>query len=302
VQPRPVKGEMNLVKLIEQFGSEDRCRAYLEELRWPGGVACPRCGLKSVSRLAGRDQFDCNACRYQFSVTSGTIFHDTHLPLWKWVLATYIVCESKKGVSANQIGRTLSVSYKTAWYLCHRIREAVKTAENAPQLAGVVEVDETFVGGRRRHVGKGYVGNKTIAAGVVQRDGMIRLQTLLNRDRPALHAFIRQHVAPHAEAIYTDEHPAYGDLSDENTRHEKVDHRHEEWVRGDVHTNSAESVWSLLERSIIGSFHHVSAKHLDRYLDELEWRFNNRQNPFLFRDTLKDLLKAESLKYKDLTA
>lgn len=299
VQKPGVSYEMNLIKLVEQFHHEDRARAYLIALRWPDGVECPRCRSASISAMGTDEKFDCNACRYQFTVTSGTIFHDTHLPLWKWFLATYLMCESKKGISALQIKRTLGVAYKTAWYLCHRIRAAMQDAD-APKLSGTVEIDETFVGGKRRNVGKGYVGNKTIAAGIVQRDGLIRLQKLVNRDRPALYAFIQKHVSTDVAAIYTDEHPAYGNLSDGDTRHETVNHRAEEWVRGDVHVNSAESVWSLLERSIIGAFHRVSSKHLDRYLDELEWRFNNRENPFLFRDTLTKLVSAESLKYKDL--
>src|ERR1035438_7545068 len=116
------KHDVNLVNLIEKFGSEDKCRAYLEEVRWPEGPHCPRCQAKSVSQVEDRNQYDCNACRYQFSVTSGTVMHDTHLPLWKWFLTAYRMIEAKKGISANQIKRTIEVSYKTAWYLCHRIR------------------------------------------------------------------------------------------------------------------------------------------------------------------------------------
>ena len=118
--------EINLVELVDRFHSEDRCRKYLEELRWPDGVECPRCGEKSVSQIKKRSQYDCNSCRYQFSVTAGTIFHDSHLPLWKWFLAVYLIVESKKGISANQLKRTLGVSYKTAWYLSHRIRAALE--------------------------------------------------------------------------------------------------------------------------------------------------------------------------------
>src|SRR5215212_7367187 len=141
----PYKTDINLVALVEQFRSEDACRAYLAELRWPDGVRCPRCDNASISRIAARDQYDCNACRFQFSVTAGTIFHDTHLPLWKWFLTTYMVTEARKGVSANQIKRTIGVSYKTAWYLCHRIRAAMTELSPTP-LTGSIEVDETYVG------------------------------------------------------------------------------------------------------------------------------------------------------------
>lgn len=291
-----VKQEINLVNLVERFHSEERCRTYLEELRWPNGIACPRCGSTSISRIHKRDQFDCDSCRYQFSVTCGTIFHDSHLPLWKWFLTTYMMVEAKKGVSANQISRTVRVSYKTAWYLCHRIRDAM-TVDNPKPLSKIVEVDETWVGGKKKYVGHGYKGNKVVAAGAVQRDGEVRLEKVDSRDRETLHGFIRKHTAPDTEAIYTDDWPAYKGIADHDTRHETVCHSDDEWVRGDVHTNTIENVFSLFKRSVVGSYHKVSRKHLDAYLDELEWRFNNRDNPFLFRDTLLKLIKADNLPY-----
>jgi transposase-like protein len=300
LEPQSPEADMNLVKLIEHFGSEDKCRSYLIDLRWPTGVQCPRCACKSVSRIEERGQFDCNACRYQFSVTSGTIFHDTHLPLWKWFLASYLMIESRKGISANQIKRTLGISYKTAWYLCHRIRNAMREIR-MDQLKGVVEVDETYIGGKVRGMGRGYKGNKAIAIVAVQREGKIRLQCINAADKETLHAFIKDNTDPTCEAIYTDEWPAYLGIADEDTRHETVCHSAEEWVRGDVHTNGAENIWSLLKRAIIGAYHKVSIKHLDAYLDELEHRFNNRNNEFLFRDTLKKLVGSDNLTYEELT-
>jgi transposase-like protein len=296
----PKTHEMNLVKLVEQFGSDEKCRQYLEALRWPSGVVCPRCESKKVSRSYKREQFVCDTCSYNFSVTAGTIFHDTKLPLTKWFMAVYLMQESKKGISANQMKRTLGVSYKTAWYLCHRIRAAVQEASPF-KLKGIVEVDETYVGGKVRGIGHGYVGNKAIVVGAVQRGGKIVLKVAPDNGRKTLHGFIRQNTEDGTEAIYTDEWAAYKGIADENTRHEAVNHKAEEWVRGDVHTNSVENVWSLLKRSIVGSFHKLSLKHLDAYLDELEWRFNNRENPYLFRDTLLRLLSSENLEYKELT-
>src|SRR2546425_3087004 len=137
---------MDIVKLADQFGSEDRARTYLERRRWPDGLKCLRCGSEKISRIEDRHQFDCDSCRYQFSVTAGTIFHDSHLPLFKWFMAVYLMCESRKGISANQMKRTLKVAYKTAWYLCHRIRAALKDADTTP-LKGTVELDESWVGG-----------------------------------------------------------------------------------------------------------------------------------------------------------
>ena len=291
--------EINLVELIDRFHDEDRCRAYLEKMRWPDGVKCLRCGEKSISRRKQRHQFQCNSCRYDFSVTAGTIFHDTHLPLWKWFLAVYLIVEAKKGVSANQLKRTIGTTYKTAWYLSHRIRAALKEVD-AQLLKGIVEADETFVGGKVEGEGRGYKGNKTVVVGAMQRGGNICLQVVRGTDRETLHGFIRQNVAGDTEAIYTDEWPAYLGIGDEDTKHEAVKHRDKEWARGEVHTNSIENVWSLLKRSIIGSYHQVSAKHLDAYLDELEFRFNNRENPHMFRDAMCKLLVANNLPYAKL--
>lgn len=297
-----MKADMNLVKLVEQFGSEDKCRAFLEALRWPNGPTCPRCGSNSISRVKVRGQFDCNACRYQFSITAGTIFHDSHLPVWKWFLTAYIMIESKKGVSANQIKRTLNVSYKTAWYLCHRIRAAM-TETNPELLGGTVEADETYVGGKRR-AGRGNRSHKSVVMGVVERGGKVRLSSGgEHKDvyRQLAHEFLRRHVRPDAKRLMTDESHVYKGFADHDTLHETVRHGKNEWVVGDVHTNTVESVWSLLKRSIVGSYHKVSVKHLDAYLDELEWRFNNRNNPYLFRETMRKLLASVKLPYKQLT-
>ncbi len=141
--------DMNMMRLMSEFGTEDKCREILEELRWPEGIKCTRCQSDKISRIKDRNQFDCDVCRYQFSVLSGTIFHDTHLPLQKWFVAIYLTVESKKGMSANQMKRTLGVSYKTAWYLCHRIRAAMTELEPR-KLRGTVEADEAYIRARRR--------------------------------------------------------------------------------------------------------------------------------------------------------
>ncbi|MFC1935706.1 IS1595 family transposase [Chloroflexota bacterium] len=292
--------KMNLVKLMGMFHSDERCRDLLEALRWPDGLACTRCGSVKVWETA-RAQYHCGSCEYRFSVLAGTIFHDTKLSLQKWFLAVAIMVEAKKGISANQMKRVLGVSYKTAWYLCHRIRAAMGQTSRQP-LSGTVEVDETYVGGKVRGKGHGYKGNKTIVAGAVQRGGDIVLQVVDDNGRHTLHGFIRNSIAPATERIITDEWRSYRDIADHDTTHETVNHSAEEWVRGDVHTNTVEGVWSLFKRSITGSYHKLSAKHLDAYLDELEWRFNNRKNPYLFRDTLIKLLGSTNLPYQKLTA
>jgi transposase-like protein len=294
--------EMNLPDLIERFGSDERCREYLEELRWPHGPECPRCNSKKVSRIESRNQFECGDCRYQFSVTSGTLFHDSHLPLWKWFLAIYLVTESKKGISAKQMQRILGTkSYKTAWYLCHRIRAAMATNDGEQLLVGIVEADETWIGGKHRGAGQGQ-RQRQMVMGAVQRDGSVRLRVGRAADRTTLHGFLNEVVADEAEAIFTDSWKAYLGIGDDDTRHEVVNHFREEWVRGEVHTQTIENVWSLFKRSIVGSYHQLSVKHLPAYLDELEWRYNNRHNPFLFRDTVLALVEGDALPMKELTA
>ena len=292
---------MDLIQLMDDFNTEAKCRELLEELRWPNGVACLPCGSLHIRHTVSRNQFDCGSCGYQFSVTAGTMLHDTHLPLQKWFLATYLMIESKKGISALQLKRTLNVAYRTAWYLCHRIRAAMEDAYPVP-LRGIVEIDETFIGGKVRGKGRGYSGNKSIVVGAVQREGKLVLKVIQARDRRTLHSFIEEVTADETFAYFTDDWAPYQGIEDGNTIHETVNHSIEEWVRGEVHTNTVENVWSLLKRSIIGAYHKVSVKHLDAYLDELEWRYNNRDNPWLFRDTLLRLLDAEHVRYKDLVA
>src|SRR5215207_10940223 len=175
-----VRTEMNFIKLVERFRSEDECRTFLEELRWPSGIECPRCGGKTISRIKDRHQFDCDSCRYQFSVTAGTIFHDTHLPLWKWFAAVYLIVESKKGISAKQMERMLGTTYRTAWHLSHRIRSTFQEVD-AQLLKGIIEVDETFVGGEIEGMGRGYKGNKVVVVGAFERGGAIRLQVVHGR-------------------------------------------------------------------------------------------------------------------------
>jgi transposase-like protein len=212
--------------------------------------------------------------------------------------------ESKKGISANQLKRTLGVSYKTAWYLCHRIRSAMQHDTEEP-LDGIVEADETWVGGRIRHKrgdtedGRtAWRSKRALVIGAVEREGDVRLRVEKRATKATFQDFLREHVADDAEAIFTDQ-VAVG-LGDSNTRHETVNHSDNEWVRGDVHTQTIEGVWSLFKRSIIGSYHHMSIKHLPSYLDEMEWRYNNRENPYLFRDTLLRLIESDTLPYRDL--
>ena len=288
---------------MDKYKSDDECREALEEIRWPSGVCCIRCGNMGIGEIPKRNQYQCHGCGYQFSVTSGTIMHDSHLPLRKWFVAIYLMCVSKKGMSANQMRGHLGTTYRTAWHLCHRIRETMGNDPfEGPTLVGVVEVDETLIGGKKKGKGRAYKGNKQWVAGAIQRGGKVRIERIPNIRRRTLHDFIQRNVKDEAEAIYTDELKSYIGVNDHDTHHETVNHSAEQWVIGDVHTNSIEGLWSLFKRSLIGSFHKMSVKHLDRYLEELEWRHNNRNNPHIFMDTLKRIVNTKPLEYKKLTA
>ncbi len=292
--------QMNLVELIQDFADEKRCRAYLEALRWPDGVSCPRCASAKIYRIVKRDQFVCDSCAYQFSVTVGTIFHDTHLPLWNWFLATYLLCESRKGMSANQMKRQLTVSYKTAWYLCHRIRAAMM--EVAPEkLSGTVEIDESYVGGKKRRWCPR--SNKQVVVGIRQRNGDLRLIRAEDAKSETVREIINANIGGHVEVIMTDESSIYPWALDKMQKklHKTINHTRE-YAHGDMHTNTVESAFSLLKRGIVGTWHKVSAKHLPAYLDEMCFRFNNRKNPYLFRDTMLKLIGSPNVEYKHLTA
>ena len=299
--------DANLVTLIEKFGSEDKCRAYLEALRWAGEIRCPRCDSHKISKIVKRNQYDCDACRYQFSVTAGTIFNDSHLPLWKWFLAVYLLCESRKGISANQMKRTLGVSYKTAWYLCHRIRATMKEL-NPERLGGNVEIDETYVGGKvygRAAQGRS-TKHKEVVIGIKQRGGELRFFHAEDVKSGTLAKFIKENVREDVDVVMTDDFVVYPKAMLEagihGRKHETINHTSGGYVDGDITTNGIEPAFSLLKRVIIGSWHKLSAKHLAAYLDEMTFRFNNRDNPFLFRDTMMKLIDAPVLEYKKLIA
>ena len=294
---------LNHIHLMDRFDTDQKCREFLESLRWPDGkVTCPHCGCDRVSELRARPQWDCFACRYQFSVTAGTIMHDSHLPLRKWLIAIYLMLESRKSISANQIKRTLGIgSYRTAWHLCHRIREAMGNDPlEGPTLFGVIEVGETLVGGRGRNVGRGYRKDKIWVAAALQRGGMVRMEHIPDVTNKTLYSFVNRNLNDEAEAIYTDEWKGHLGIENDGTCHETVDHSEEEWVIGDVSTYGIEGAWSLFRRSIIGAFHQISKKHLDRSLEEMEWRFNNRNNPYMFRDTVKRILTTSPLRYREI--
>ena len=298
---------MTLVDVMNLFDTDDKCRELLLRLRWPNGVECPRCKQPAVELATAKQLFYCNDCDYQFSVTASTIFNDSHLPLQKWFLATLLLCEARKGMSANQIKRTLGVSYKTAWYLCHRIRAAMKEVDR-PMLDGTVEMDETYVGGvQRGHQNKPGFGESTkqIVIGIRQRGGDLRFFHAKDAKSGTLAQFIRDNVSADVDVIMTDEFAAYPTamkalaLTD---KHKTIKHKSKVYVDGDIHTNTVENPFSLLKRGVIGTWHRISAKHLAAYLDEMTFRFNRRKSHTLFLDTLRHMVTAPVLTFEKLTA
>jgi transposase-like protein len=272
--------------------TEDEARAFFELQRWPTGPACVHCGSVNAHRLQGQAHraglLECRDCNKQFSVTVGTVMEDSHLPLAKWAIAFHLMAASKKGVSALQLQRTLGLgSYRTAWHLAHRIREAMKREPMAAKLKGVVEVDETYIGGKprfkhgtpksetKKRTGRGT--SKIPVVALVERDGKMHAKPLRRVDALGLKWAIRETVAKES-TILTDDFRSYRGIGKEfDGGHRVVNHTAGQYVNGTDHTNTAESFFALLKRGIHGSFHHVSSKHLSRYCDEFSFRWGARK-------------------------
>jgi transposase-like protein len=274
---------MNLTDPI--YTDETKAREHFEATRWPDGPYCPHCGeTEKVYRLNGKSHrpglLHCNGCNEAFTVTVGTVMERSHVPLNKWALAFRLMCSSKKGVSAHQLHRTLAVTYKTAWFMAHRIREAMRpnAAEAGSPLGGankVVEVDETYVGGKARNR-KNHVPPKEAVISLVERDGRVRSRHVPSVNGATLKPILKAEIDK-ASYLMTDDSTVYPPITSEFGGHGTVNHSIEEYVRGGFwHTNTVESYFSILKRGIIGTYHHVSAEHLKRYLGEFDFRHNER--------------------------
>lgn len=289
--------------------TEDQARTYLESLLWPFGPVCPHCGSADAYKMQGSTCRDglcrCRACDKQFTVTIGTIFEDSHIPLRKWVRAFHLMCSSKKGISALQLQRNLGLgSYRTAWHLAHRIRLAMKCEPFAELLKGIVEVDETYVGGKPRpgdgktHK-KGRGTSKTPVMVLVERGGKARSKPVANVTFQTLKGEMVKNVE-FKSTIMTDEFAAYNGTGMHFMKHKTVNHSKKQYVDGDASTNTAESFFALLKRGIVGAFHHVSKEHLHRYCAEFDFRWNARTEGDVER-MAKALTqsKGKRLRYRD---
>jgi len=291
---------VNLVDIHEMFGSEDKCRELLVRLRFPEGPQCLRCKGPVVELETEKQLFYCKECDYQFSVTAGTVFNDSHLSLFKWFAATMLICEAKKGISACQIQRTLGIGgYKTAWHLCHRIRSAMVESQKT-MLDGIIEIDETYVGGKAR---RGLPRKeKIVVIGIRKRGGDLRLIRVDSATSESIRKVMAENVSEDVEVIMTDESAIYPFAFSvaQSKLHKTICHSRE-YVSGDIHTNTVESAFSLFKRGIVGTWHRMSAKHLPAYLEEMVFRFNRRKKADLFLDTLRHMVTAPALTFHKLT-
>jgi len=290
--------QMTIPQWEKAFPNEEACCAYLAGNRWPKGVACPRCGNVKVKEH-GTMPFNwlCNECspsetNYRFSVIAGTIFENTNKPLRDWFRVIHLMLTSKKGISALQIHRMMGFgSYKTAWYMCHRVRAGLVDKEFR-KLMGIVEVDETYVGGddRNRH-GKNKKGRKwreakTAVIGAVERKGKVVARVLEQVSKETMQSFVRQTVSTDVSLLATDEHLGYMSLKGEY-QHGAANHSAKRYVVGAIHTNTIEGFWSLVKRSIVGSYHKVSRKYLPLYIAEAQFKYNNRLNADIFGEAIR---------------
>jgi len=293
----------SLVDVQRMFPDEKSCREFLIKQRWNGNQVCIKCGSnKKLYKINDGKLFECSDCGKHFSARVGTIFEDSALPLQKWFYAIFLLTAHKKGISSCQLARDIDVTQKTAWFMLHRIRLAMETKSFNKPLKGIVEVDETFVGGKTHGKGRGYMqGNKTPVFGMVQRGGETRVKPVKHADGKTLKPIIRQNVSRDS-VIMSDEFGAYKDLNKEFRDHKIVIHSKKEFVRGNAHTNNIENFWSLLKRGIIGIYHHVSKEHLRRYCEEFEYRYNTRKTEDAER-FVATLGRCEGrLQYKELIA
>lgn len=294
------------ITIAPHFNDPEKAREYLEKLRWPEKPICPHCGsFADHYQLTGKEDskrpvrkgvWKCKDCREQFSVTVGTLFEGSHIPLNKWLYAIHLLCSSKKGMSAHQLHRMLQITYKSAWFMAHRIRCAMKDVNLTEKFKGIVEADETYVGGKGEGKrGRGSV-KKTPVFSLVERDGRVKSQPVERVTGENLKSILRDNVSSDA-IIMTDDFRSYRGLSKDFASHKVIHHSKKQYVKGIVHTNTIEGYFSLLKRGITGIYHHVDKHHLHRYLDEFDFRYNHRK----ITDAERAIITLKGIEGKRLT-
>jgi len=286
--------QMTIPQFEEAFPDDGACAAYLIRHRWPLGVRCPRCGHEGVHPVGTMENrwqcYNCSPTGYRFSHLVGTIFENTNKPLRQWFRVIHLMLTSKKGISALQIHRLMGFgSYSTAWYMCHRIRAGLAN-EEFRKLIGIVEVDETYIGGKGKnkhgpHNHKRGAADKTPIIGAVERKGKVVARVLDRVSRVAAEGFVRQMVSEKVSLLATDESRAYRYLKD--YPHQTVDHGRHKYVIGAIHTNTIEGFWSIFKRGVVGTFHKVSRKYMPLYVAEFQFRYNNRENADIFGTAIR---------------
>jgi len=282
---------LNLSTIAKRYSDEGEAYLFVESLRWPHGPICPHCGIVGeatylapkdghrttrTGKVSNRRLWQCNECRKQFSVLIGTIFEDSRISLSKWLLGIHMMCAGKNGVAAIELHRQLGITERSAWFMAHRIRYAMAHESFDKPLEGTVEADETYVGGKAHGKRGRGAANKTPVVSLVERGGKVRSRVVTNVNGKNIKEVLQGNVSPDA-TLMTDAYQVYTEPGKMFAAHEVVDHGTGEYVRGDAHTNTAEGYFSQFKRSLDGTHHHVSAKHLHRYTGEFDFRYNSRE-------------------------